>query len=203
MFVPNATLARIVRSVVIDPSPRQIAKIRALSATGLVGTAAYGYYARYAGGKLPRRPVVSALAEDATSALVRLRFSDAEIIVRTMIAAAAEDDGTSAGDDRRILRYLLDAGATPGEFAYAEAETRRPTPPEELAEDVVDHETALELYAAALLATEGTTPAARRFLARLAHSLKLPPSFLGELHASWGEAAPTLTTPTEASSVQR
>jgi uncharacterized membrane protein YebE (DUF533 family) len=182
MFVPNATLARIVRGVAAEPSPQHAAKIRALSATGLVGTAAYGYYARRAA-----QPAVSALAEDTTSALVRLKFSEAETLIRVMIAAAACD-----GDETRIRRHLRDAGATSAELAYAQAEARRPATPEELAESITDQETAMEVYAAALLASEGSTPQARQFLARLAHALDLPFHFLSELHASWGDSAPKL-----------
>jgi uncharacterized membrane protein YebE (DUF533 family) len=202
MFVPNATLARIIRSVVANPSPRQVAKIRTLPATGLIGTAAYAYYARKSANRAEGRRL-SALADDTTSGLVRLRFTDAETIVRTMIAAAATDAEAEDSDHRRILRYLREAGATPAEYGYAEAEARHPASAEELAKDIADQETAMELYAAALLATEGTTPPARRFLAQLAHALDLPFDFLSELHASWGETVPTLATPAEPTPVQR
>lgn len=202
MFVPNATLARIIRSVVADPSPRQVAKIRALPATGLVGTAAYAYYVRKAGNNRPTGSRASALADDTTSGLVRLRFADAETIVRTMIAAAAADADPEDRDNRRVLRHLREAGATPAEYAYAEAEARHPASADDLAKDVADQETAMELYAAALLATEGTTPPARRFLAQLAQALDLPFDFLSELHASWGDMVPTLATPAEPSPVQ-
>src|SRR5690606_18539133 len=106
-------------------------------------------------------------------------------------------------DERRLVRYLRDAGATPAELAYAEAESRNPSSPDDLAHDIADQETAIELYAAAVLATEGTTVAARQFLASLAHALDLPFNFLGELHVAWGDTAPRLGTPAEPLPVQR
>lgn len=190
MFVPNATLARMIRSVVIDPSPRQIAKIRALSSTGLIGTAAYAYYARSVASR-SSEATPSALSEDTTSGLVRLKFVEAETIVRTMIAAAVADN-VETEDCPRILRHLRDAGATSAEYGYAEAECRRPASPQELAEGITHQEAAMDVYAAALLATEGTAPPVRRFIARLAHTLDLPFNFLGELHARWGDTAPAL-----------
>lgn len=201
MFVPNAALARIVHSVTAAPSPRQIAKIRALSATGLVGTAAYGFYARGAASHSHGR--ASALAADTTSALVRLRFSEAETIIRAMIAAAASEGDRADAYGTQILRHLRRAGATPAEYAYAKAELRHPASADELAKDIVDQETAMEVYAGALLATEGTSAEARRFLARLAHALDLPFDFLGELHANWGEAAPALDEAPEPTAVSR
>lgn len=194
MFIPNATLARIIRSVAADPSPRQVAKIRALSSTGLIGTAAYAYYARQIANRSSDAPP-SALGEDTTSGLVRLKFVEAETIMRAMIAAAATEMTSDDEGCSRLLRCLREAGATPAEYGYAAAECRKPATPEELAEGLTHQEAAIEIYAAALLATEGTTAAARQFMARLAHALDLPFNFLGELHANWGETAPALAEP--------
>jgi uncharacterized membrane protein YebE (DUF533 family) len=141
------------------------------------------------------KPPTTPLSEDTTAALVQLKAIDAETMVRAMIAAAAADGEIDNREESRILRYLRDAGATPAEYAYAKAEMQRPASPDELAANVSGTEAAVEIYAAALLATQAATPGGRDFLARLATALTLPTDFVADLHASWGDPAPLPARP--------
>lgn len=188
MFVPNAMLARLIRGIVAD-SPGQVTRIRAVSRAGAVGAAAHAYHRQATSSRRPRG-ATAAPGDDAPAVLVEMKAVDAEMMVRAMIAAAAADGEIDGGERGRILRYLRNAGGTPEEHAFAEAEMLRPADPEELARDVTGREAAAEIYAAALLATEAATPGGRSFLARLAHALALPADFVTELHASWSDPPP-------------
>lgn len=189
MFIPNAMLSRIIRGIVAE-SPHQVARIRAVSPAGAVATSAYAYQARRGSPSRRDRSPETPLDEDTAASLVEMKAVDAELTVRAMIAAAAADGEIDGREKGRILGYLADAGGTPAEFAYVEAEMRHPATPAELAQHVASPEAAAEIYAAALLATEAATPGGREFLARLAQALNLSGGFVAELHESWGDPAP-------------
>lgn len=107
-----------------------------------------------------------------------------------MIAASAADGEIDAGENRRILDWLRLAGGTPEDEALVLRHAVPPATIEDLTRGVSGRETAVELYAASLLATEAATSGSRRFLRELAAALRLDPVFIAELHASWGEPPP-------------
>lgn len=130
------------------------------------------------------------LSEDTTAAIFRFHASDAEQVIRVMIAAACADGMVDEGERRRIADYLADAGSTPAELAYAEDQLRRPATAQDLARGVASREVASELYAAALLIAAKATLGTRAFLGRLASALRLEPKFVADLHAAWGISPP-------------
>lgn len=190
MYDPVEMLYRIVRRAGLDSAVYRTGKIRALSAVSAVASAAASRPARRPSKGATPRAAPTPLSEDTTAAVVRFRAADAELVIRTMIAAAAADGEIDVSEARRIVTYLRDSGGTPAKLAFAERETERPAAPEALAQAVVSRETAVELYAAALLVTAATTPGTREFLARLARALKLDPQFVAGLHTGWGDPPP-------------
>lgn len=204
-FDPRGTLIRLIRGTTYDSAPHQVNKAKALAPFSAVAAEAYGR----GGGETaaqhqpPHRQRRDADTPDHTwdeASAVRVDFhaADAWLILRTMIAAMAAA-GTSHGAERqRVLAYLRDSGGTAAELAFAEREMQHPATAEEIAAAVQSlggggRETAVELYAAALLATQAANAGSRAFLARLAAALKLEPAFVRELHASWDDPPPAET----------
>ena len=188
---PNDTLARLIRGAVYDSATHQVAKLQALSAVSRLGAAAYARaVAPRAPMARPKTRVGGTSVDDAPALFVRFQAADAITLVRAMIAAAAADGEIDALENRRILRYLRDAGGTPEEFEFARIAMAHPVTAEALADGVRSRELAVEIYAAALLATHAATPGGRSFLGRLALALGLDRAFLTELHASWQDPLP-------------
>jgi uncharacterized membrane protein YebE (DUF533 family) len=194
-FDPNGTLVRLIRGTTYDSAEHHVNKAKALSPFSAVAAAAYD---RMAGNQSDRRdPRQRKSANQATPSLddeeaVRVDFhaADARLIIRTMIAALAAAGESEARERERILTYLRDAGGTAAEVAFAEHEMRHPASAEDLAQSVASRETAVEIYAAALLATKAANEGSRAFLARLAAGLRLEPEFVRDLHAKWDDPPP-------------
>ena len=191
---PNTLLLRLVRGTTFAASPDHADKIRALSTVSAVGAAAYAHTRARTRRPAPHRPPANAaapLSEDTEAAIFAFHAMDAGSMIRAMVAAAAVDDETSrVQENRRILAFLRDAGASPGQIEFAQSQMQHAATVVDLARGVTSHETAVEIYAAALLATNGATPETRRFLGDLAGALKLDPGFVADLHAQWGDPPP-------------
>ncbi|MBV8165307.1 MAG: DUF533 domain-containing protein [Alphaproteobacteria bacterium] len=192
-FDPNGTLIRLIRGTTYATADHQVNKARALSPFSAVAAAAYGR-----GREHERRPPQRRRPGSETPSLddeeaVRVDFhaADARLIIRTIIAALAASGETLEQERRHVLAYLHDAGSTPAEIAFAEAELRHPAAVEEITGPVASRETAVEIYAAALLATKAASESSRAFLARLAAGLNLEPEFVRDLHAKWDDPPPT------------
>lgn len=133
---------------------------------------------------------VPSLSEDTNAVTFRFQASDANQIIKVMIAAASADGVVDEDERRRIADYLKDAGSTPEEMAYAEDQLRRPATAEDAARGAHSQEAAIELYAAALLIAAEASPGTRAFLGCLARELRLEPKFVADLHAAWAIWAP-------------
>jgi uncharacterized membrane protein YebE (DUF533 family) len=195
-FDPNGTLLRLIQGTTYESAPHQVNKAKALSTFSAVAAEAYG---RRGGDELPqqqqrkRRPS----DEEATPSIdsdeaVRVDFhaADARLIIRSMIAAMAAAGVSYEAERQRVLAYLRDTGGTAAEATFAEYEMRHPATAEAIASGVSTRETAVEIYAAALLATQAANAGSRAFLARLAGALRLEPAFVRELHANWDDPPP-------------
>lgn len=203
-FDPRGTLIRLIRGTTYESAAGQVNKAKALSPFSAVAAEAYGR----PGGEAPphhppprdrKRPPDQPTPSWDDEGAVRLDFhaADALMILRTMIAAMAAAGTSQAAERQRVLAYLRDTGGTAAELAFAEREMRHPASAEEIAAALYlsgrGRETAVELYAAALLATQAANAGSRAFLATLAAGLKLEPAFVRELHAAWDDPPPAET----------
>jgi len=183
---PNDTIARLLRGAVHAASPGRVAGIRAAAPASRIAAAAAARTER-----ANKPPATTAPTVDESPAFVfNFHAADAATIVRAMIAAAAADGEIDAGENRRILGWLRDAGGTPADFAFVRQQMAHAADVETIARGVSGHEMAVEIYAASLLVTEAATAGSRQFLRRLATGLRLEPTFVAALHASWGDPPP-------------
>ena len=113
--------------------------------------------------------------------------SKAMVILKAMINAAKADGQIDAAERQRILGKLEEAGADAEAREFVQAEMQRPFDVDGLPE-VPNPQTAVEVYAASLLAIEVDTPAEREYLRRLAQGLGLEESIVQRLHAALGVA---------------
>ncbi len=105
------------------------------------------------------------------------------LLVRAMIAAAFADGHMNSDEQDRIFAEARRLALTPEEKATLFDELRQPLSPDALARQVPDPETALEVYAASLVAVDETRPEAHAYLRRLAATLELPEPLVVSLHA--------------------
>jgi uncharacterized membrane protein YebE (DUF533 family) len=192
---PSDTLIRLVRSTAYATSPGHAEKIRALAAVSSVGAAAYAQTRKQAervtgraGRGEVRKP--KPLSEDNEAAIFRFHAADATLMIRAMVGAAAADGEIDGREKQRLLGYLRDSGANPAEIRFAQAQAGHAATVEELASAVTSRETAVEVYAAALLVADGGSFTTRQYLGRLAAALKLDKEFVANLHAQWGDREP-------------
>jgi uncharacterized membrane protein YebE (DUF533 family) len=198
-FDPRGTLIRLIRGTTYESAPHQVNKAKALAPFSAVATEAYGRQ----GGATPQHeqhhrrkaPDAPPSLDDEEAVRVDFHACDPRLILRTMIAAMAAAGTGYEAERQRVLAYLRDTGGTAAEMAFAEHEMRHPASAEEIAQGiqnlgVATHETAVEIYAAALLATQAANDLSRVFLARLAAALHLDPAFVRELHKTWDDPPP-------------
>jgi uncharacterized membrane protein YebE (DUF533 family) len=113
--------------------------------------------------------------------------SKAMVILKAMINATKADGQIDEAERRRILGKLEEAGADAEAREFVQAEMRRPFDFNGLPE-VPNPQTAVEVYAASVLAIEVDTPAERDYLRRLAQGLGLEERTVQRLHAALGVA---------------
>ena len=197
-FDPKGTLVRLIRGTTYESAPHQVNKGRALAPFSAVAAEAYGRQGGGRQGGAPqqeqqrRRKSADAQPSLDDEEAVRVDFHacDARLILRTMIAAMAAAGTGYEAERQRVLAYLRDTGGTAAEMAFAEHEMRQPASAEDIAQGIATHETSVEIYAAALLATQAATEPSRAFLSRLAAALRLDPAFVRELHKTWDDPPP-------------
>jgi len=190
-FDPHETLIRLIRGTTYDAADHQVNKAKALSPFSAVAATAYNRMGgRQQSERDPRQRKPSSAPGPSWDEEEAVRFdfhaADAHRIIRTMIAAMTAAGESEAEERRHMLAYLH----TPAEVAFAEHEMKHPASAEDIAEGVQTRETAVEIYAAALLVTQAANVAARAFLARLAVALGLDTEFVKQLHASWDDPPP-------------
>ena len=113
--------------------------------------------------------------------------SKAMLVLKSMINAAKADGQIDDAERQRILGKLEEGGADAEAREFVQAEMRRPFDVDGLPE-APNPQTAVEVYAASLLAIEVDTPAERDYLRRLAQGLGLEEGTVQRLHATLGVA---------------
>jgi uncharacterized membrane protein YebE (DUF533 family) len=107
------------------------------------------------------------------------------LLVRAMIAAAAADGHMDHAEQQRIFEQAQRLELAAEEKAMLFDELRQPLELSELVAQVSNAETAVEVYAASLIAIDQTRPQGQAYLQSLASALDLPPALVSSLH---GEA---------------
>jgi len=105
------------------------------------------------------------------------------LLVRAMIDAAKADGHIDAGEKQRIFKQVETLDLSGAEKAFLFDELARPASIGQIVANVNDMETAVEVYAAALLAIDGTCTRGQAYLENLATLLALPAPLVREIHA--------------------
>ena len=104
------------------------------------------------------------------------------LVVRAMIAAAMADGHLDAGEQGRLFREIERLELSTGEKGMLLDELRHPWTTAQLAAHAQDPETAIEIYAASVLAIDESREESRPHLEALAGALKLPPMLIDSIH---------------------
>jgi uncharacterized membrane protein YebE (DUF533 family) len=126
------------------------------------------------------RQQFAAVVDDPTDA-----GSGSLLLVRAMIAAAAADGHMDRKERQRIFEETQRLELAANEKAMLFDELRQPLDLPELVAQVSNAETAVEVYAASLIAIDQTRPQGQAYLHSLAEALGLPAALVSSLH---GEA---------------
>jgi uncharacterized membrane protein YebE (DUF533 family) len=106
------------------------------------------------------------------------------LMIQAMVSAAMADGHIDSAEQTKVFAEVDRLGLTPGEKALLLDEMRSPKSVAELTAAVPNPETALEVYAAALLAVDETQPQATAYLKQLATALQLPTSLTSTMQAT-------------------
>jgi uncharacterized membrane protein YebE (DUF533 family) len=104
------------------------------------------------------------------------------LMLRAMITAANADGHIDENERQRIYQQVDDFDLTTQEKASLFDELRHPLSLQELVKAVPDSQTAIEVYAASLLAIDEQQAASQDYLNRLASSMLLPAELVKALH---------------------
>jgi uncharacterized membrane protein YebE (DUF533 family) len=105
------------------------------------------------------------------------------LILRAMITAANADWHIDENERQQIYQQVDDFDLTTEDKASLFDELRRPMSLEELVKAVPNSQTAIEVYAASLLAIDEQQSASQDYLSRLASSMFIPPELVKAVHA--------------------
>ncbi len=105
------------------------------------------------------------------------------LMLRAMITAANADGHIDENEYQQIYQQVDDFDLTTEDKASLFDELRRPLSLEELVKAVPNSQTAIEVYAASLLAIDERQSASLNYLNRLASSMSLPPELVKAVHA--------------------
>ncbi len=105
------------------------------------------------------------------------------LMLRAMITAANADGHIDESERQRIYQQVDDFDLTIKDKASLFDELRRPLSLQELVKAVPNSQTAIEVYAASLLAIDERQSASLDYLSRLAFSMSLPPELVKAVHA--------------------
>ena len=105
------------------------------------------------------------------------------LMLRAMITAANADGHIDESERQRIYQQVDDFDLTIKDKASLFDELRRPLSLQELLKAVPNSQTAIEVYAASLLAIDERRSASLDYLSRLASSMSLPPELVKAVHA--------------------
>jgi uncharacterized membrane protein YebE (DUF533 family) len=104
------------------------------------------------------------------------------LLVRAMIAAANADGHLDAAEQRRIFGEVSRMDLTAEDKARLFEELHRPMRLNQLVAAVQDQESAVEVYAASLIAIDETTPDGESYLRALAAALSIPEALVNAIH---------------------
>ena len=105
------------------------------------------------------------------------------LVLRAMITAANADGHIDENERQRIYQQVDDFELTTEDKASLFDELRRPLSLQELVKAVPNSQTAIEVYAASILAIDEQQTASQDYLSRLASSMLIPPELVKALHA--------------------
>jgi uncharacterized membrane protein YebE (DUF533 family) len=105
------------------------------------------------------------------------------LMLRAMITAANADGHIDEDERQQIYQQVDNFDLTVKDKASLFDELRRPLSLQELVKAVPNSQTAIEVYAASLLAIDEQQSASQDYLSRLASSMFLPPELVKAVHA--------------------
>jgi uncharacterized membrane protein YebE (DUF533 family) len=105
------------------------------------------------------------------------------LMLRAMITAANADGHIDEDERQQIYQQVDNFDLTVKDKASLFDELRRPLSLQELVKAVPNSQTAIEVYAASLLAIDEQQSASQDYLSRLASSMLLPPKLVKAVHA--------------------
>lgn len=113
------------------------------------------------------------------------------LLIRAMITAAMAD-GHMDGEERSAILSKMDSlGLDADEKALVVDELLHPKSVDDIVRAVVSQESAIEVYAASVLAIDERRPEAAAYLDNLAQRLSLPPLLIEALHSRVDQARST------------
>lgn len=104
------------------------------------------------------------------------------LLLRAMITAANADGHIDENERQRIYAQVDELDLSVADKASLFDELRRPLSLEELVNAVPNSETAVEVYAASVLAIDQRQAASEAYLSRLSSSLMIPRELVGAIH---------------------
>ncbi len=157
-------------------------KVGALAA---VGGLAYTAYKRYQVGNA--KPESSSPWQNITQQRFEAVAENPEgsgsvLLLRAMIAAAASDGHMDDAEQNRVFEEAGKLSLSPEEKAGLFDELRNPLSLKQLVAEVRDPETAVEVYAASLIAIDEDRPEGQAYLRALAMALELPGDLVDSIH---------------------
>lgn len=111
------------------------------------------------------------------------------LLLRAMITAANADGHIDGGERERIYKQVETMDLSVADKAALFDELRKPLNLEQLVAQVPNSETALEVYAASLIAIDSSQPASSGYLRSLASYLCIPQELVSALHRQTEQAA--------------
>ena len=105
-----------------------------------------------------------------------------------MIAAAASDGHMDDDEQSRVFEEAAKLSLSQQEKAALFDELRQPLGMQQLVSQVPNAETAIEVYAASVVAIDETRAEAKKYLRALALSLELPGDLVSSIHQQVGAA---------------
>jgi uncharacterized membrane protein YebE (DUF533 family) len=105
------------------------------------------------------------------------------LMLRAMITAANADGHIDENERQKIYQQVDNFALSTQDKASLFDELRRPLSLQELAKAVPNSQTAIEVYAASLLAIDEKRAASQDYLSRLASFLLMPPELVKAVHA--------------------
>jgi uncharacterized membrane protein YebE (DUF533 family) len=169
-----------------------------MASIALLGTLAYKAYQSFqqqapqpSQARQPSQPLQPPSQPAAAAPEATVNPSDAQTLIRAMIAAANADGHVDASEESRIHRVLENSGASEEDRRFVAGELQSPASVDVLARAATNPDMASHIYAASLLGIADHTAANQAYLRYLASRLNLDGGVVTALHNQIG--APPLS----------